>query len=126
MKIMGTSTCDIMVAPYEVMQGKLVRGICGQVDGSVIPGMVGLKQGSRPLVTSCLVQAGLDVASRGIDRKRIDRRNKQSKSKTRYCRGLPRRRRPCLSKTPKLLPWIGLTAEELRMRIRLSREPWQV
>ncbi|HOB08191.1 MAG: ribulokinase [Limnochordia bacterium] len=44
-KIMGTSTCDIMVAPYEVMQGKLVRGICGQVDGSVIPGMVGLEAG---------------------------------------------------------------------------------
>lgn len=44
-KIMGTSTCDIMVAPYDVMQGKLIRGICGQVDGSVIPGMVGLEAG---------------------------------------------------------------------------------
>lgn len=44
-KIMGTSTCDIMVAPYDVMQNKLVRGICGQVDGSVIPGMVGLEAG---------------------------------------------------------------------------------
>lgn len=44
-KIMGTSTCDIMVAPYEVMGNKLIRGICGQVDGSVIPGMVGLEAG---------------------------------------------------------------------------------
>lgn len=44
-KIMGTSTCDIMVAPYDVMGGKLIRGICGQVDGSVIPGMVGLEAG---------------------------------------------------------------------------------
>ncbi|HHX01184.1 MAG TPA: ribulokinase [Firmicutes bacterium] len=44
-KIMGTSTCDIMVAPYEVMGGKLIRGICGQVYGSVIPGMVGLEAG---------------------------------------------------------------------------------
>ncbi len=41
----GTSTCDIMVASYEDMKGKLIPGICGQVDGSVIPGMVGLEAG---------------------------------------------------------------------------------
>ncbi|HTY59528.1 MAG TPA: ribulokinase, partial [Bacteroidota bacterium] len=34
-KIMGTSTCDVIVAPMEEMGGKLIRGICGQVDGSV-------------------------------------------------------------------------------------------
>ena len=44
-KIIGTSTCDILVAPVKEMSGKLIRGICGQVNGSVIPGMLGMEAG---------------------------------------------------------------------------------
>jgi len=44
-KIMGTSTCDVIVAPEEDIKGDQVAGICGQVDGSVVPGMIGMEAG---------------------------------------------------------------------------------
>jgi L-ribulokinase len=44
-KIMGTSTCDMIVAPAGALSGRQVAGICGQVDGSILPGLTGLEAG---------------------------------------------------------------------------------
>ena len=44
LKIMGTSTCDLVVAPHDGDE-KQIKGIAGQVDGSIVPGMIGYEAG---------------------------------------------------------------------------------
>ncbi len=43
-KIIGTSTCDCMVHPSDLPLAD-IPGLCGIVDGSVLPGMIGLEAG---------------------------------------------------------------------------------
>ncbi len=44
-KVMGTSTCDMMVVSAKDLNNKCVKGICGQVKGSILPGLFGLEAG---------------------------------------------------------------------------------
>jgi len=44
-RVMGTSTCDMLICPKSENEETLVRGICGQVDGSITAGMIGMEAG---------------------------------------------------------------------------------
>jgi L-ribulokinase len=44
-QVMGTSTCAMAVAKPASLGQRTVPGICGQVDGSILPGLVGVEAG---------------------------------------------------------------------------------
>ncbi len=44
-RVMGTSTCDMVIVDPEIGNNTIVKGICGQVDGSIIAGMIGMEAG---------------------------------------------------------------------------------
>ena len=44
-KSIGTSTCDVTIGNIPADKGKLVKGICGQVDSSVVEGYIGYEAG---------------------------------------------------------------------------------
>ncbi|MBO5762318.1 MAG: ribulokinase, partial [Lentisphaeria bacterium] len=69
-KVFGTSTCDIITADIP----ECIPGICGQVDGSVIPGITGLEAGQASFgdifawYKRCLSYTGTELSLAEIEK----------------------------------------------------------
>lgn len=44
-KVVGTSTVDMLIEQYEHLKGKDLKEICGQAENSIMPGFVGIEAG---------------------------------------------------------------------------------
>jgi L-ribulokinase len=100
-KVMGTSTCDMLVAPHDESEGVLVRGICGQVDGSIVPGMLGLEAGQSAFgdVYAWFRRVLLEPAAAIVSE----------------CRSVPEANRQQVIREleDRLIPWLSAEAEKI-------------
>lgn len=63
-KIIGTTTCDCAVAPAGAAAGD-IPGICGSVDGSIMPGYVGIEAGQSAV--GDLLKWWVETVGRGFN-----------------------------------------------------------